>query len=70
MIITALILLGIGALLGYGYFHYRKKPTDHFADQDYIDCESSNVGASKDQVAMCYIDKKSKKMRKELNLVD
>ncbi len=70
MIITAIILLSVGALLGYGYFHYRKKPTDHFVDQDYIDCETSNKGGSKEQLGACYIDKKAKKIRQELNLVD
>ncbi len=70
MIIVAIILLGIGALMGYGYFHYRKKPTDHFADQDYLDCETSNKGGSKEQVGACYIDKKAMKIRRELNIAD
>jgi hypothetical protein len=67
-LITALILVSVGVIIGYAYFHYRKKPSDHLADQDYIDC--SDKTTSKSELATCYIDRKSMKIKKELGLTD
>ncbi len=65
-LIGSLMLLAIGAVIGYAYFHLRKKPSDHLADQDFLDCQSS-IGSNKD-LAACYIDKKSRKIKAELNI--
>jgi hypothetical protein len=65
-LLTALILIGFGALLGYGYFHLRKKPADNMADQDFVDCQA--ISHSKSEIAACYINKKTAKIKHELNI--
>ena len=67
-LIGGLLLIALGVFIGFAYFHLRKKPSDSLVDQDYLDCEK--VTSSKSDLAVCYIDKKSAKIKKELNLAD
>ena len=67
-IIGELVLVAIGIVIGFAYFHYRKRPSDHLMDQDYIDCAGTTT--SKADLASCYIGKKTKKIKKELDIAD
>jgi len=70
-LMLALIILAIGAALGYLYFRYgRHTQTYLAADQDLIDCQADYEGksASNKDLAVCYIDRKSKKIKDHLGV--
>ena len=71
-LITALVLLVIGAVLGYAYFRNKYKQEHLLSDTDFIECQTDAMGnpvSNKDH-AVCYIDKKSKKIKSHLNIAD
>ncbi len=70
-LIGAMILLLIGGVIGFAYFKYRQRRADAWiSDPDYLDCEDATRGKADagKQLAVCYIDKKSTKIKQHLNL--
>lgn len=70
---TGLIVLALGAVLGYLYFRYGRHSSRYLAaDQDLIDCQADSEGKSlsNKDLAVCYIDKKSKKIKQHLEIID
>ncbi len=71
-LITALVLLAIGAVLGYAYFRNKYKSEHLLADTDFIECQTDPLGqpvSGKDHAA-CYIDRKSKKVKAHFDIAD
>ena len=71
-IIIGLALLFVGALGGYAYFRNKFKSEHMLSDPDFIECQSDAMGkpVSNKDLAMCYVDKKSKKIKQQLDIVD
>ena len=72
-LMLGLVILAIGAVLGYVYYRYGRHSSQYLAaDQDLIDCQSDFEGksASNKDLAVCYIDKKSKKIKQHLDIAD
>ncbi len=71
-ILIALALVAIGAVIGYAYFRNKYKSEHMLADTDFIECGTDAMGhpvSNKDHAA-CYIDRKSKKIKAHLDLID
>ncbi|MBW8879896.1 MAG: hypothetical protein JF615_00330 [Asticcacaulis sp.] len=72
-LMLGLFLLALGAVLGYLYFPYGRHTHQYLAaDQDLIDCQADAGGksASNKDLAACYIDKKSKRIKEHLQITD
>ena len=71
-LLIGLALVALGAVLGYAYFRNKYKSEHMLSDPDFIECGTDALGnpVSHKDHAVCYIDRKSKKVKQHFDIGD
>ncbi len=71
-VLIGLALIAIGVAIGYAYFRNKYKSEHMLSDPDFIECGTDALGnaVSHKDHAVCYIDRKSNKIKSHFDIAE